>query len=129
MIGLLAFDGQSKPDLCTVGVRLRRYGGFPRWILVDSLQHLMPAFDGGDDVFGIGLPDERRGALVVLLDEVVDGGLQGDHGMEDAALELSAAQLGEEALDRVEPSKARRPLIRYLEETRSADRGGKRRWG
>ena len=89
----------------------------------------MPAFDGGDDVFGIGLPDERRGALVVLLDEVVDGGLQGDHGMEDAALELSAAQFGEEALDRVEPSKARRPLIRSLEETRSADRGGKRRWG
>jgi len=33
MIGLLAFDGQSKPDLCISGVRLRRYGGFPRWIL------------------------------------------------------------------------------------------------
>jgi hypothetical protein len=80
----------------------------------------MPALDGGDDVLRIGLPDEGLGGLVVLLDEVVDGGLQGDDGMEDAALQLSAAQLGEEALDGVEPSKARRPLIRSLEETGSA---------
>jgi hypothetical protein len=60
-------------------------------------------FGGGDDVPGIGFPDERLGALVMLLDEVVDGALQGDRRMEDAALELSAAQLGKEALDGIEP--------------------------
>ena len=63
----------------------------------------MPALNGGDDVLRIGAPDEGCRALVVLRDEVFDGCLQGDHGMEDAALEFSAAQLGEEALDRVEP--------------------------
>jgi len=49
----------------------------------------MPAFGGGDDGLGIGLPDEGLGALVVVLDEVLDGGLQGDEGMEDAALQLA----------------------------------------
>jgi hypothetical protein len=38
-----------------------------------------------------------------LRNEVIDGGLQGDDGMEDASLQFSAAELGEEALDRVEP--------------------------
>ena len=71
--------------------------------LVDSLQRLMPALDGGDDFLWISAPDEGCRSLVVLLDEVVDGGLQGDDGMEDAALELSSAQLGEEALDGVQP--------------------------
>ena len=52
---------------------------------------------------GSAPPDEGPGALVVLLDEVLDGGLQGDERGEDAALELSAGQLGEEALDGVEP--------------------------
>jgi hypothetical protein len=33
----------------------------------------MPALGGGDDVLGIGVPDERPDALVLLLDEVVDG--------------------------------------------------------
>ena len=72
-------------------------------LLVDSLQRLMPTLDGGNDLFRIGAPDEWPWALVVLLDEVIDGGLQGDDGMEDAALQLSPAQLGEEALDGVEP--------------------------
>jgi hypothetical protein len=30
---------------------------------------LVPASDGGDDVVGIGAPDERSGLLVMLLDE------------------------------------------------------------
>jgi len=66
----------------------------------------MLALDGGDDVLRIGAPDKGCRALVVLRDEAFAGGLQGDHGMEDAALELSAAQLGEQAVHRVEP---RRP--------------------
>jgi len=63
----------------------------------------MPLVGGVDASVWFGAPDEKVGPMVVLLDEVVDGGLQGDHGMEGAALELSAAQLGEEAFDGVEP--------------------------
>lgn len=71
---------------------------------MDSLQRLTPAVDAGDGVFGIGFPHEWRWALVVLIDEVVDGRLPSDHGMKkDAALELAAAGLGEEALYGVEP--------------------------
>ena len=33
----------------------------------------MPSLDGGDDVFGVGLPDEGLGGLVLLLDEVGSG--------------------------------------------------------
>ena len=39
----------------------------------------------------------------MLVDEAVDGGLKVDDGMEDAALEASAGELCEEALDGVEP--------------------------
>ena len=46
--------------------------------LVDRIQHLMPAPDGGDDFFGIGGPGEGLGHLVGLLDEAVDGGLEID---------------------------------------------------
>jgi hypothetical protein len=42
--------------------------------------------------------------LPVVLGEVaVDGGLKVDDGVEDAALEASLRQLGEEAFDRIEP--------------------------
>ena len=47
--------------------------------LVDSLQRLMPALDGGDDVLRSGFPDEGLGALIVLLDELLDGALQCHH--------------------------------------------------
>jgi hypothetical protein len=70
---------------------------------VDSLQRLVPTLRSGDDGLGIGLPDERLGVLIVLFDEVFDGCLKRDDKVEDAALEFSAAQLGEEAVDRVEP--------------------------
>ena len=49
-------------------------------VLVDCLQRLMPALGGGDDVFGVGFPDEGAGLLVVVLDEAVDGLLQADQG-------------------------------------------------
>ena len=63
----------------------------------------MPALDGGDDFVGIGGPDEGLGVVVVLGEEAVDGGLQVDDGVEDAALEAPLGELGEEALDGVEP--------------------------
>ena len=71
--------------------------------LVDFLQHLMPTLGSSDDVLRIGLPDEGPAALIVLLDQLFDGGLQGGDSMEDAAQQLSPAQLGERALDGVEP--------------------------
>jgi hypothetical protein len=40
--------------------------------LLHRFQHLLPAFGGGDDVSGIGFPEEGLRALVVLLDERVD---------------------------------------------------------
>ena len=43
------------------------------------------------------------GALVVLGDEAVDGGLQVDDGVEDAVLQAAAGELGEETLNRVQP--------------------------
>jgi hypothetical protein len=38
----------------------------------------MPALGGGDDGFRIGLPGERSGSVVVVLDEAVDRLLEGD---------------------------------------------------
>ena len=54
--------------------------------LVDRIQHLVPTAGGGDDGVGIGGPDERFGALVVLGEVAVDGGLEVDQVVEDAAL-------------------------------------------
>ena len=59
--------------------------------------------------FWIGLPDERLRLLVVHVDEGVDGVLQVDERVGNAALEPSAGKLGEEALNGVQPSKDRRP--------------------
>jgi uncharacterized hydantoinase/oxoprolinase family protein len=39
----------------------------------------------------------------VIVEEAVDGGLQIDHGLEDAALETALGEGREEALDVVEP--------------------------
>lgn len=44
----------------------------------------MPSPNGSDDIVGISLPDERAWFLVMLGDEVVDGGLQIDDGVEGA---------------------------------------------
>ena len=41
--------------------------------------------------------------IVGLSEEAVDGGLQIDNRSEDAAFEAAPGQLGEEALDRIEP--------------------------
>src|SRR3546814_6115642 len=62
----------------------------------------MPASDGGDDGVGIGGPGEGLGCVFVLAHEAVDGGLEVDDGVEDAALEPSPGELGEEAFDSIE---------------------------
>lgn len=70
--------------------------------LVGRIQRLVPSFGGGDDVVGIGLPDERLGVPIVGVDESVEGGLQGDERGEDAAFEPPFGEHGEEGLDCVE---------------------------
>ncbi len=63
----------------------------------------MPSFDGGNDAVCVGGPGEGPGVCIRLGDEAVDGGLQVNDGAEDAALEATSTELGEEALDGVEP--------------------------
>lgn len=67
----------------------------------------MPTFDGGDDFVGVSGPGEGFGLSIVLGEEAVDGRLQVDDRMKDASLEASLRQLGEEALDGVEPGARR----------------------
>ena len=72
-------------------------------VLVDRIQHLVPSPDGCDDGVGIGGPGEGAGFCVVLVDEAVDGGLEVDDGVEDAAPEPPLGELGEEAFDGIQP--------------------------
>ena len=59
---------------------------------------MLPTLDGGEDAFGVGGPDEV-GIGVGLGHEAVDRELQVDDGLEDAALEPLACELGEEAFN------------------------------
>ena len=63
----------------------------------------MPSSDGGDDFVWIGDPGEGPWIAVGLGEEAVDGGLKVDDRSEDAALQAAFGQLGEEALNGVEP--------------------------
>lgn len=63
----------------------------------------MPALCSGNDFVGIGTPYEWSGLLIMLLDELVDCGLEIGDGMEDAVLRAATGQFCEEALDCVEP--------------------------
>ena len=65
----------------------------------------MPAFDGSDDFAWVGGPGEWLGVSVRLVEESVDGGLEIDDRPEDAALEASFGEFGEEALDGIEPGR------------------------
>ena len=56
-----------------------------------------------DDGVGVGSPDEGFGIGIGFLQEAVDGGLEIGDAVEHAAFEPTPGQLGEEALDRVEP--------------------------
>ena len=64
---------------------------------------MVPASDGSDDVVGIGGPDEGFGAVVGFRKEAFDRGLQIDERAEHAALQPPPGQLGEEALDGIQP--------------------------
>ena len=64
---------------------------------------MVPSVNGGDNFVGIGCPDERFGIFVVLIDEAVDGSLKIDDRVEHATFETSFRELGEEALNSVEP--------------------------
>ncbi len=64
---------------------------------------MVPASDGGDDLFWIGGPGEGFGGFVGVCDEAVDSSLEIDEGMEDTALEPPLGEFGEEAFDGVEP--------------------------
>ena len=66
---------------------------------------MFPAFDSSKDAVGIGGPDEGFGVGVCVGDEAVDGNLQFVEGPEDAALETLTRELGEEALDGIEPGR------------------------
>lgn len=58
----------------------------------------------GDDIVGIGFPDEWfRVCSIVLTDEAVDGGLEIDDGMEDTVPEPAPGEFGKEAFDGIEP--------------------------
>jgi len=70
---------------------------------VDRIQHLIPPAGGGDDDVRISSPDERSWVAVMLGEVAVDGRLEIHQGVEHAAFEATVGQLGEEALDRVQP--------------------------
>jgi len=64
---------------------------------------LVPAPDGGDDGVRILGPMEGPWLGISLGDEGVDGFLERDQGVEDAAPQAPFGELGEEPLDRIDP--------------------------
>ena len=64
---------------------------------------MFAAADLFDDGIGVGGPDEGFGIGIGFSQEAVDSGLEVGDACEDAAFEPPPGQLGEEALDRVEP--------------------------
>ena len=63
----------------------------------------MPTLHSGDDFVGICGPDKGLWVGILLGDEAVDGGLQVDDGVEDAAFEPLFGKFCEEAFNSVEP--------------------------
>src|SRR5512132_1200965 len=72
---------------------------------------MLPALDGGDDAVWVGGPDERLRIAVGFGDEAMNGSLQLDDRAEHAALQASSGELGEEALDGVEPRGGGRRVV------------------
>ena len=66
---------------------------------------MLPTFDSGEDAAWRCDPHEGFGIGVGLGHEAVDGELQVDDGLEDAALETLACELGEEAFNGVKPGR------------------------
>jgi hypothetical protein len=61
------------------------------------------ALCGLDDAIRVGSPDEGLWVAVALSDETLDGRLDLDQRSEHAASEPAFCELGEEALDGIEP--------------------------
>ena len=74
---------------------------------------MVPALDGSDDLVGVGGPDERFRVVVGRGEEALDRRLQVDNRAEHAALQPSPDQLGEEALDGVEPGGRCRRVVEH----------------
>ena len=70
---------------------------------MDQIQRLVPTAHRDDDLVGIGGPDEWPGLPVGLGDEAVDGRLKVDDRGEHAAFQPALGELGEEALDGIQP--------------------------
>ena len=66
---------------------------------------MLPAFDSGEDLLGIGGPNEWLGVVVGVGEEAVYGGLQFWEGSKHAPLEAPSRELGEEAFDGIEPGR------------------------
>ncbi len=66
-------------------------------------QRLFPTVDFFDDGAGGSRPDEEDGVGVMSVEVVVDSDLQIDDGVEHAATDALSSDLGEEALDQIEP--------------------------
>lgn len=64
---------------------------------------MVPAPDGGDDFVWIGDPREGLRRVAVLFEEPIDSRLKVYDRTENAAFQTPLCQLGEEALDGVEP--------------------------
>ena len=63
---------------------------------------MVPASDGIDDFVRVCGPPEGFGFVLVVVDEeLVDGCLEVDQRMEDAAFQPPLCELGEKAFDRV----------------------------
>ena len=64
---------------------------------------MVPSFHGSNDFVWICDPGKGFGVFVGFGDEAIDGGLEIDERVEDAAFEPPSCEFGEEALDGVEP--------------------------
>ena len=64
---------------------------------------MVPSSDGGDDFVGVFGPGEGLWRLIVFRQVAVDGGLEVDDALEDAALEPTLGENGEKAFDGIEP--------------------------
>ena len=73
--------------------------------LVLRFQRLFPTVDLFDDGAGGCRPDKGLGLSVVLVEVVIDVHLQLDDGTEHAATDAFSGDLGEKALDQVEPGR------------------------
>ncbi len=73
---------------------------------------MFPTVDLSDDLIRVCGPDEGFWVLIVLGEEPVDGGLEIDDRMEDTPFQTLFCELGEEALEGVEPGRRGRREVK-----------------